>query len=217
RNGLLASEGATILVLEREDKAIARSARILARVGPTVRAFSPNAGRTAPASGHPAERDARADELAELLQDRLSQQPDPGQSDLGQSDPGQSDPGPSDDGQTGSIPPIAIDTIISGANGSVRGDALEAAVLQRCVARGTMAADARVLVPKAVHGEFGGGTLGAAMLAFAGADFAIPRACNQTDSALDITLADGPVHARRVLCSAHAAGGVSAWTLLERP
>ncbi|MCK5942518.1 MAG: hypothetical protein KAI24_11145, partial [Planctomycetes bacterium] len=75
----------------------------------------------------------------------------------------------------------------------------------------------RVLAPKAVTGEFGGGTLAAAMLALGGADFAVPIGCNRPDPALEIVLEPGPVHARRVLCSAHGAGGVSSWTLFEQP
>lgn len=174
RAGYLAGEGATVLVLERESAARARGARVLARVGTTVRAFDPTASATGPGG------DAAG--LAATLRERLGDRLD------------------------------AVDTVISSASGARRGDALEAAIL-----RAALPAAARVLAPKAVHGEFGGGTLAAALLALLGATFARPTAADQPDPALGIELAAGAVHARSVLCSAHAVGGVSAWTLLERP
>ena len=75
----------------------------------------------------------------------------------------------------------------------------------------------RVLVPKAVHGEYGGGTLAAALLALAGADFGFPPACDRPDPALGIVPAHGCIAARRVLLSAIAAGGVAAWSILDQP
>jgi len=45
RAGTLAGEGATVLLLEREDEARARGARVLATVEAGVRAFDPTAGR----------------------------------------------------------------------------------------------------------------------------------------------------------------------------
>jgi 3-oxoacyl-[acyl-carrier-protein] synthase II len=45
RAGTLAGEGATVLLLEREDQARARGARVLATIGAGVRAFDPTAGR----------------------------------------------------------------------------------------------------------------------------------------------------------------------------
>lgn len=174
RDGYLAGEGATVLVLEREAAARARGARVFARIAATVRAFDPTASATGPGTDTAGLAAALRDGLGERL--------------------------------------AAVDTVISGASGARRGDALEAAILRIAVPRG-----ARVLAPKAVHGEFGGGTLAAALLALGGADFARPPAAAQPDPALGVELAAGPVHARSALCSAHAAGGVSAWTLLERP
>lgn len=104
------------------------------------------------------------------------------------------------------------DTVVSGASGTRRGDALEAAVLQRALPHRP-----RVLAPKAVHGEFGGGTLAAALLALTDRPFAAIPACDRPDPALGIALAHGPMHARRVLLTALAAGGVATWTLLEQP
>ncbi|MBL8730214.1 MAG: hypothetical protein JNM25_17475 [Planctomycetes bacterium] len=174
RRGMLAGEGATILVLEAETTARARGARVLARVGATVRAFDPSAGRAGFG------RDAEG--LAAALQARLA-------------------------------PALAeVTAIVSTASGARHGDALEAAVLRR-----TFAALPPVLVPKAVHGEYGGGTLATALLALAGGEFARPAACGQPDPELGITPAHGRVQAARVLCTALAAGGAAAWTVLEVP
>lgn len=174
RQGVLAGEGAAILVLEAEANARARGARILARVGPRVRAFDPSAGRASFG------RDAEG--LAATLQRGLG-------------------------------PTLReVSAIVSTASGAVAGDALEAAVLRRA-----FAAVPPVVAPKAVHGEYGGGTLAAALLALAGATFARPEACSEPDPALGVALHDGPLRAHRVLCSALAAGGAAAWTILEVP
>ncbi|MFN3241179.1 MAG: beta-ketoacyl synthase N-terminal-like domain-containing protein [Planctomycetota bacterium] len=104
------------------------------------------------------------------------------------------------------------DTVVSAASGAVRGDALEAQVLAAALPHAP-----RVLAPKAVTGEFGGGTLAPAILALQGARFAVPVGCNHPDPMLEVRLEAGPAHAQRLLCSAHGAGGVSAWILFERP
>ncbi len=105
-----------------------------------------------------------------------------------------------------------VSTIVSTASGARQGDALEAGVLRR-----TFAALPPVLVPKAVHGEYGGGTLATALLALAGSEFARPAACSQPDPELGVVPFAGRVHAGRVLCSALAAGGAAAWAVLEAP
>jgi hypothetical protein len=76
-----------------------------------------------------------------------------------------------------------------------------------------------VVVPKAVVGEFGGGFLAAAVMAAEGASFGRPAAFDAPDPELTIAPHDGsPLPApKRVLVSALAAGGASAWALLERP
>ena len=173
RRGYLAGEGATILVLEAEAAARARGVRMLCRVGPTVRAFDPSAGRASFGTGHEA--------LARAL-GRLA----------------------------GTL--CEVDTVVSSASGAIRGDALEAAVLRAACAQST-----NVLVPKAVHGEYGGGTLASALLALRGAEFGYLSACREPDRALGIAPTSGFVHARRVLCSALAAGGAAAWSILEAP
>ncbi len=174
RGGMLAGEGATMLVLEAEGNARARGARILARVGPTVRAFDATASRAG--FGH----DATA--LAATLSARLA-------AELAE-----------------------VDTVVSTAAGTRAGDALEAAILWATMPQGP-----RVLAPKAVHGEYGGGTLATAMLALAGSEFAFPPACDQPDATLGIRLAAGHLRANRVLLTALAAGGAAAWTLLDQP
>lgn len=177
RNGYLAGEGGTVLVLERADHAAKRNARVLARVGRTVRAFDP----TAPRSGHGTDSKA----LAHNLQQHFGEQM------------------------------LRVGTVVSAASGARRSDALEAQVLQRILPQVATAHGPRVLAPKAVTGEFGGGTLAAAMLAVSGAEFAAPAACKTPDPELGIALRSGPTQVAPVLCSAHAAGGSSAWTMLE--
>ena len=174
RDGVLAGEGATILVLEAEPIARARRANVLARVGPTVRAFDPTAGRASFGRGD----EALAATLRTRLGSRLAE----------------------------------VDAVIASAAGSRRGDALDAAILRR-----VFPTLPRVLAPKAVHGEYGGGTLAAAILALQGAEFAVPVPCTTPDPSLGIPLVAGAVNAHRVLCSALAAGGASAWTILETP
>ncbi|MBL9079106.1 MAG: hypothetical protein JNL08_16500 [Planctomycetes bacterium] len=174
RRGVLAGEGATVLLLEDEAAARARGARILARVRATARAFDPGAGRASFG------RDDQG--LAAVLHARLA-------------------------------PWLAeVDAVVSTASGARHGDALEARILRR-----TFAALPPVLVPKAVHGEYGGGTLATALLALGGLDVARPAACDQPDPALGVVPVHGRVQAHRVLCSALAAGGAAAWTILEVP
>ena len=174
RAGILAAEGATLLVLEAASAARARGARILARVGGHAHAFDPTAGRASFGHG--------ASALAATLQQQLGPR-------LGE-----------------------VDVVVSGASGARRGDALEAEVLRTALPHRPP-----VLVPKAVHGEYGGGTLAAAMLALRGAEFAHPSACSEPDAALGINPASGRITGRRVLCSALASGGGAAWLILEAP
>ncbi|MEO6596187.1 MAG: beta-ketoacyl synthase N-terminal-like domain-containing protein [Planctomycetota bacterium] len=172
RTGMLAGEGATIVVLEAADAARARGARVLARNGPSVRAFEPTEGRASFG------RDAHglAATLGERIGDALS----------------------------------SVDAVVSTASGARQADALEAGILRQALRHGPP-----VLVPKAVHGEYGGGTIAAALLALHGSEFARPPACSEPDPALGITPFGGHMKAQRVLCSALAAGGAAAWTMLE--
>ena len=145
RNGYLAGDGGTVLVLERERHARARGARILARIGGSARGFDPSAPRTGHGTG--------AQALAQRLRDGLGEQLQ------------------------------AIDTVVSSASGARRGDALEAEVLNLSLPHAP-----RIVVPKAVTGEFGGGTLAAAMLAIAGAEFQKPIGCTDLDPERNLNL-----------------------------
>lgn len=173
RNGYLAGEGGTVLVLEREDHARARGARILGRVGTAVRAFDPTASRVGHGTG---------EHLAASMQRGFGEQLH------------------------------HVDAVVSAASGARRSDALEAQLLHQ-----TLPTLPRVVTPKAVTGEFGGGTLAAAVLALRGASFALPAGCTQPDSQINIPLTSGPIVAQRLLCSAHGAGGVSSWLMLQQP
>ncbi|MCB9879726.1 MAG: hypothetical protein H6835_19195 [Planctomycetes bacterium] len=109
-----------------------------------------------------------------------------------------------------------VDLVVSGASGARAADAYEAALLHAALPHHPW-----IVAPKAVTGEFGGGTLAAALLALGGAGIAAPRACDRPDPALGVTLhdpqRDGPLRATCAMLTAHAAGGASAITLLERP
>ncbi len=177
RDGCLAGEGAALFALESARSAAARGARLLARVGPTVRAFDPTASR----AGFGRDAEGLAAALVEGFGERLRD----------------------------------VDVVVSTASGAKTGDALEAAILRRAFPHRMPA----VVAPKAVHGEYGGGTLATALLLLRddGLEIAAPRACTAPDPALGITLAAGRLRARSVLCSALAGGGAAAWTILDRP
>ncbi|MEM7168020.1 MAG: beta-ketoacyl synthase N-terminal-like domain-containing protein [Planctomycetota bacterium] len=181
RNGMLLSEGCTVIVLEDEESAKRRGAPILARVAAAVRANDP----TAPASSW-GRGGAR---LAKSLRRRLD---------------------------AAGVDIASIDCVVSGAAGSVRGDRLEASTLRALWGEQPLP---RVVAPKSVTGEYGGGFLAAAVLASGGAPVAPPKHF-EVDPRLRIDLRD-PRHEeasnpRRTLVSALAAGGAAAWIVLER-
>ncbi|MBZ0114487.1 MAG: beta-ketoacyl synthase chain length factor [Thermoanaerobaculia bacterium] len=91
-----------------------------------------------------------------------------------------------------------FDLVVSGASGSRRGDALESDVLNHFFAAGRIPP---IATPKSVVGEYGGGALAAAILALSG-------------EGLPPGFGGRP---RRLLTSALAAGGASAWLVLESP
>jgi len=112
------------------------------------------------------------------------------------------------------IAPDSIDGVVSGACGSVRGDALEARVL-----RTAFGADLPPLfAPKAFTGEYGGGSLAAALLILNGARCADPTPDMSIDPELCVRVHGGalPSRAGRVLLSGLASGGAAAWIVLER-
>ncbi len=111
------------------------------------------------------------------------------------------------------LTPRDLGAVVSGASGSVRGDALEANVL-----RALFGAELPPIVaPKAVTGEYGGSNLAAAVLALGGAKFGRPPGWVR-DTELGVVLHDGALPPiQNVLVSDLAAGGAAAWVVLQRP
>jgi len=75
-----------------------------------------------------------------------------------------------------------------------------------------------VLAPKSITGEYGGGSLAAAVLAVGGGEFGPTAGFTEADPALRLTPhAGGRLAGGRVLVSSLAAGGAGAWLVLEQP
>ena len=112
--------------------------------------------------------------------------------------------------------PADVDLVVSGASGALAGDRLEALMLR--AAWGGVGLPT-VLAPKATTGEYGGGFLGAAVLAARSGPFAATPGFRELDPELDVVPYSGePVPAPRcVLVTSLAAGGAAAFLLLERP
>jgi 3-oxoacyl-[acyl-carrier-protein] synthase II len=204
RDGVVAADGATVLLLESA-AAAARAGRVpLARVWGWGSAFDPSAPPTGWGGG--AEILGRA--LRRLL---LRRGAAPETAPPGTGDP----PGVLDAGH-GALG--AIDRIVSGAAGSRAGDRLEAGVLR---AAWGAAALPPVLAPKGVTGEYGGGFLAAAVLAaaVAGVAAAPTAGFGEPDPDLGVSPHDGsPLPPpRALLVSSLAAGGAAAWVILGRP
>lgn len=180
RNGLVAGEGATVLVVERESDVHARGGHALARIRGGGRAFDPTASRVGWGDG--------VASLATGLGRALA---------------------------SASVRPDSVDLVVSGASGSWRGDRLEALVLRSAWDRTPLPP---IVVPKAVTGEYGGGLLGAAVLAVARAEFGPTPGFAMPDPELGVVPHNGgPLANAHVLVSSLAAGGAAAWLVLERP
>ena len=108
-----------------------------------------------------------------------------------------------------------MDLIVSGASGSRAGDRLEAQVLRAAWGDAPLPP---VVVPKAVTGEYGGGHLGAAVLAAAGSPLGPTPGFVEIDPELGIVPHDGsPLPPPAVvLATSLAAGGAAAWVVLRR-
>jgi len=204
RDGVVAADGATVLLLESA-AAAARAGRVpLARVLGWGSAFDPSAPPTGWGGG--GELLGRA--LRRLLL-RLGATPEsapPGAgSPLGALGAG--------DGTLG-----AIDRIVSGASGSRAGDRLEAGVLRTAWGAAELPP---VLAPKGVTGEYGGGFLAAAVLAAAVAGVAAAPTAGFGEPDPDLGVSPhggGPLPPpRALLASSLAAGGAAAWVILGRP
>lgn len=157
RNGFLAGEGATVVVLESEPSLAARGGHALARLLAWGSAFDPTAPPSGWGHGHQS--------LARGLRRTL---------------------------ERAGLQPSDVDLIVSGASGARDGDRLEAEVLRTAWEGSPLPP---VATPKAVTGEYGGGFLGAAVLAAAGSPLPPPSI---------------------VLATSLAAGGAAAWVVLGR-
>jgi 3-oxoacyl-[acyl-carrier-protein] synthase II len=181
RDGFLAGEGATLVVLESAEGLARRGGRALARVLAWGSAFDPTAPPAGWGHGHAA--------LARSLGRTLSR---------------------------AGLVPADVDLVVSGASGSRGGDRLEAQVLRAAWEGAPLPP---VAAPKAVTGEYGGGLLGAAVLAAAGSPLGPTPGASDPDPELEITPHDGsPLPPpSTVLVTSLAVGGAAAWLVLSRP
>lgn len=179
RDGFLAGEGSSVLLLESEESVVAGGARPLARVRGWGSAFDPTAPPTGWGTGHAG--------LARALHRSFTR---------------------------AGIELSGIHCVVSGGSGSRGGDRLEARMLR---AAWDGAPLPPVLAPKAVTGEYGGGHMGAAVLAVLGTPFGPTAGFREPDPELELTPHDGsplpPLS--RVLVTSVAAGGAAAWFVLE--
>jgi 3-oxoacyl-[acyl-carrier-protein] synthase II len=113
------------------------------------------------------------------------------------------------------VGPAEVDLIVSGASGSRGGDRLEARVLHAAWGGAPLPP---VVAPKAIIGEYGGGVLGAAVLAAAGSPFGPTAGFAEADPELAIVPHGGsPLPPPAVvLITGLAAGGAGAWVVLGR-
>ncbi|MFP5284699.1 MAG: hypothetical protein ACLGI9_03075, partial [Thermoanaerobaculia bacterium] len=110
------------------------------------------------------------------------------------------------------LEPGDVGLIVSGAGGSRAGDRLETLTLR---AAWGDTPPPPVVAPKAVTGEYGGGVLGPAVLAAAGARFGPTPGFREPDPELGLVPYDG---SRRlapsvVLATSLAVGGAAAWLI----
>ncbi len=113
------------------------------------------------------------------------------------------------------VEPRDVDLIVSGASGSRAGDWLEARVLREAWGETPLPP---IVAPKSITGEYGGGILGAAVLAAAGSPFGPTAGFAEADPELGIVPHAGSPLAppEVVLVTGLAAGGAAAWLVLGR-
>jgi 3-oxoacyl-[acyl-carrier-protein] synthase II len=180
RDGFLAGEGSTVVVLESEQDLRNRGGRALARLLGWGSAFDPTAPVTSWGQG--------AGSLARGLVRTL---------------------------RRAGVTPADVSLIVSGASGSREGDRLEAQILRQVWVDSPLPS---VVAPKSVMGEYGGGIVGAAVLAAAGTAFGPTAGFAEVDPELGMVPHDGsplPVP-EVVLVTSLAAGGAGAWIVLGR-
>jgi len=206
RDGVMAADGATVLMLESAAAAARHGRAPLARVLGWGSAFDPSAPPTG--WGGDGEMLGRALRRLLLRLDAAGAMPVIAAVDAIDAGGEPLAPGPL----------AAIDRIVSGASGSRAGDRLEARVLRAAWGGAPLPP---VLAPKGVTGEHGGGFLAAAVLAAAAAGVAAAPAAGfgDPDPDLGVSPHDGsplpPPGA--LLASSLAAGGAASWLVLGRP
>ena len=181
RNGFIASEGATVLLLEEEEAALARGAHPLARLRAFGGAFDASASRVGWGTGVVPLRDG----LLRVL-------------------------------QRAGLRPCDLSLVVSGASGSVTGDRLEARVLRSVF---TDVLLPKVLAPKGVTGEYGGGFLASVVLAAERSPFGPTAGFQEADPELGIVPHAGGVlpPGGLLLALSLASGGSASWVVLETP
>jgi 3-oxoacyl-(acyl-carrier-protein) synthase len=114
------------------------------------------------------------------------------------------------------LSPGDIGRVVSGASGSIAGDRLEARTL---LAAFQGAAMPPVLAPKGVTGQYGGGFLGAAVLAVNETECGPTAGFAEPDPSLGISpYGGGPLPgAADTLVTSLASGGTASWLILEKP
>jgi 3-oxoacyl-[acyl-carrier-protein] synthase II len=209
RNGVVAAEGATVLVIEAEEAVRRRGKAPLAHIRGWGSAFDPSAPPAAWGCGHEA--------LGRAVRRLLARCAVPAAATAGPLPAGTAGGSPGAPVTlAGSLAAMsAIDRIVSGASGARAGDRLEAQVLRAAWRELPLPP---VLVPKGVTGEYGGGFLAAVVLAAAGAPFGPPAGFREPDPELGVVPHDGaplPPPAL-LLASSLAAGGAATWVVLGR-
>jgi 3-oxoacyl-(acyl-carrier-protein) synthase len=195
RGGVVAADGATVLLLETAEAASRAGREPLARVRGWGSAFDPSAPPTGWGGG--------AEMLGRALRRVLGRSRREGEDFLPEAD-------------ESAAATKGIDLVASGAAGSRGGDRLEAQVLRAAWGAAPLPP---VVALKSVTGEYGGGFLAAAVLAAAGASCGPTPGFEESDPQLGIVPHDGSPLAPpdALLATSLAAGGAAAWLVLGKP
>jgi len=113
------------------------------------------------------------------------------------------------------LTPRDVGRIVSGASGSVTGDRLEAQTLRTAWCGNRLPP---ILAPKGVVGQYGGGFLGAAVLAVSEHEGSATAGFSEPDPELEVIPHGGGAlsPADLTLVTSLASGGAASWLLLER-